>query len=113
MPTVIDRPRVETTEETRSRLEPDPEYAVVLHDDDVNGFDFVVHVLQKVFGYGEARAFQLTLEAHLSGHCVVWTGPLEIAELHAERIHACGPDPLKTGAGARPLRATVEPLAAP
>jgi ATP-dependent Clp protease adaptor protein ClpS len=40
----------------------------------------------------------------------VWAGPLEIAELRAEQIQSCGPDPTRVAHGAGPLSVSVEPL---
>jgi ATP-dependent Clp protease adaptor protein ClpS len=67
-------------------------------------------VLKKVFRYGGARAFWLTLRAHVTGRSIVWTGTLELAELKAEQVRDCGPDPRKASAGGRPLKTTIEPL---
>ena len=36
----------------------------MLHNDDVNGFDFVIEVLRKVFHYERLKAELLTLQAH-------------------------------------------------
>ena len=87
-----------------------PPYAVILHNDNINGMDFVVKVLRKVFGYGYAKAFRLMIQAHISGRTTVWSGSLEVAELRAEQIVSCGPDPFTARRGARPLRVTVEPM---
>jgi ATP-dependent Clp protease adaptor protein ClpS len=86
-----------------------PPYAVVLHNDDLNGFDFVIGVLRKVFNYGWMKAFWLTLKAHLTGQSIVWSGSLEVAELKAARVRSCGPDP-KGKKGVTALTVTVEPL---
>jgi ATP-dependent Clp protease adaptor protein ClpS len=51
------------------------------------------------------------LETHHTGRSVVWTGTLELAELKADQIHSCGPDPDQKGKGAEPLRVSLEPLA--
>jgi ATP-dependent Clp protease adaptor protein ClpS len=82
----------------------------VLYNDDINGFEWVVGVLRKVFRYGGARSFWLTLQAHLGGRSIVWSGSLEVAELRAEQVRSCGADPKKRSAGAQPLRVKVEPL---
>jgi ATP-dependent Clp protease adaptor protein ClpS len=50
------------------------------------------------------------LEAHHKGRSTVWIGPLEVAELKADQIRACGPDPEQVYRGAQPLQVTVEPL---
>ncbi|NCB61552.1 MAG: ATP-dependent Clp protease adaptor ClpS [Gammaproteobacteria bacterium] len=51
-----------------------PPYAVVLHNDDLNGFDYVIDVLCKVFHYERLKSRRLTLEAHETGRSVVWSG---------------------------------------
>ena len=87
-----------------------PPHGVVLHNDDVNGFDFVIGVLRKVFLYDYMKAYRLTLQAHDSGRSLVWSGSLEVAELKADQIRSCGPDPRTSSSGALPLRVTIEPL---
>ena len=96
---------------TDSRTERQPPYAVILHNDDLNTADYVVMVLRKVFGYEIPKCFELMLEAHLTGRSVVWTGALEVAELKADQIRSCGPDPSAKPRGAQPLAVSVEPAA--
>ncbi len=96
--------------EERASPKRQPPYAVVLHNDDLNGFDFVISVLCKILRYDRAKSYRLTLEAHESGQSVVWSGALEVAELKADQIRACGPDPRVRAAGALPLRVSVQPL---
>jgi ATP-dependent Clp protease adaptor protein ClpS len=98
-------------QEVKSTAKQPPRYAVVLHNDDANGFGFVVETLRRVFGYGPAKAFWLTLRAHCAGRSVVWVGVFEVAEFKAERLASCGPDPDRVAAGARPLGVSLEPLA--
>ena len=57
---------------------------MILHNDPINGFAFVVDTLMKVFRYGGGKAFWLTLKAHTAGRTIVWSGCLEVAELKAE-----------------------------
>jgi ATP-dependent Clp protease adaptor protein ClpS len=95
-------------EKTKRKVQ--PPYAVILHNDDVNGFDYVVAVLRKVFNYDRAKARKLTLEAHEKGRSIVWSGQLEHAELKADQIRSCGPDPIMKARGALALKVTVEPL---
>ena len=63
-----------------------------------------------MFRYEQLKAQQLTLEAHETGRSVVWSGSLEVAELKADQIRSCGPDPRAASASALPLRVTIEPL---
>ena len=93
--------------DTEGRVQRMPPHAVVLHNDDWNGADFVVAVLRKVFGYAEVKCVELMTEAHEEGRSVVWVGSLEVAELKAEQVHSCGADP--RAKKAQPLQATVEP----
>ena len=96
----------ETQQENQTKIL--PPYGVILHNDDVNTMEFVVHVLQKVFGYDLTKAAILMLEVHHAGCSLVFSGSLEHAELKAEQIHSCCPDPNRPGAP--PLGVTVEPL---
>ena len=102
-------PDVETDTETTTRRQ--PPYAVILHNDDINTMEFVVTVLRKVFGYTVEKCVELMIEAHEKGRAVVWVGPLEVAELKADQIHSCGPDPVQASRGAQPLGVSVEPAA--
>lgn len=92
----------------RDKSKRQPPYAVVLHNDPINGFDYVVRVLQKVFGYGMAKAIWLTMKAHVSGQTMVWTGALEVAELKREQIQGHGPDPEMRASGASRLSVSLE-----
>ncbi len=103
----IVRPKRDVRERTKRKRQ--PSYAVLLHNDDVNGFEFVVGVLQKVFGYDVAKSFELTTTAHVKGHSIVWSGTLELAELKADQIRSCGADPNQGSNGALPLRVSIEP----
>lgn len=96
-------------EQTDTRTRRQPPYAVILHNDDLSTMNFVVAVLRKVFGYSVEKCVKMMLEAHNSKRCIVWVGPMEVAELKADQIISCGPDPHATGKGAEPLRVTVEP----
>ncbi|MGL6097146.1 MAG: ATP-dependent Clp protease adaptor ClpS [Fimbriiglobus sp.] len=104
-------PDADTDTVTTSRTRRQPPYAVILHNDDVNTTEFVVLVLRKVFAYEVAQCIDLMSEAHETGRAVVWVGSLEVAELKADQIKSCGPDPARRNAGAQPLGVTVEPAA--
>src|SRR6476469_7215929 len=101
----------DTNTDTESQTRRQPPYAVILHNDDVNGMDFVIAVLRKVFGYTVEKCVELMLEAHEKGKSAVWIGALEVAELKADQIRSCGPDPDQKQKGAQPLGVSVEPAA--
>lgn len=98
------RPRPAT--ETKPKVQ--PPYAVILHNDSVNGIDWVVGVLVKVLRCGAGKATWLTVRTHVTGRCPIWSGSKEVAELKAEQIQSCGSDPRKPTA--RPLKVSIEPL---
>lgn len=100
------RPRGKTREKTRRQ----PPYHVILENDDLHSFDFVIAVLRKVFGVDEERALQFALEAHKTGRSIVWTGAREVAELKLEQIHTFS-ETRADGAKLGPLGATIEPAA--
>lgn len=61
-------------EGTEVDVTPDEPYDVLLWNDPVNLMPVVVRVLQKVFGYGRAKAERLMLAAHRDGKTAVWSG---------------------------------------
>ena len=95
-------------EREESRTRTIPPYNVILKNDDHHSFEFVIHVLRKVLGCDEQRAFLLTHEAHQTGRAVIWTGTREVAELKVEQIqtfHETRHDGAKLGA----LDCEIEP----
>lgn len=71
-----------------------PRYHVILWDDQEHTFEYVVLMLQAVFGHPPARGMQLALEVDGSGRAIVLTTTLEHAELKRDQIHAFGKDDL-------------------
>jgi ATP-dependent Clp protease adaptor protein ClpS len=76
--------------EVASRLEEDlnPDYNVILHNDDVTPMDFVVYLLMSIFGHPTPTAVSLMLEVHNTGSAVVATLPMEVAELRRDQVHS-------------------------
>jgi ATP-dependent Clp protease adaptor protein ClpS len=103
-----ERPDIDPRERTKPKRQ--PPYAVILHNDDLNGMDFVVSVICKVFKYTWLHATWLMLKAHASGRCIVWTGSREVAELKAEQLKSCGADPMMKANGATTLSVSIEAL---
>lgn len=98
----------ETEQETkgeRSKL-----YHVIILNDEEHTFEYVIEMLQAVFGFTYATALAHTMEADATGSSIVWTCGLEEAELKRDQIHAYGPDwrmPNSRGS----VAALVEPAA--
>lgn len=80
--------------EKKSRTEGMPPYNVVLLDDDDHSYDYVVFMLNKIFGHSPEKGFKLAKEVDTNGRVIVMTTNLEVAELKRDEVHAFGPDPL-------------------
>ena len=66
-----------------------PPYAVMLHNDDVNSMDHVVHaLLASVPELEPEDAVRIMLDAHNGGVARVITCPLERAELYRDRLES-------------------------
>lgn len=84
-------PKHKEREETKTKRQ--PPYNVVLMNDDDHTVDYVVLMMQQLFGYPIEKGLKVAEEVHFQGRCIVWTGSLEVAELKQEQIHAFGADP--------------------
>jgi ATP-dependent Clp protease adaptor protein ClpS len=76
------------------KLKRQPPYNVVLLNDDDHTVDYVVHMMQTLFGHPVEKGLQIAREVHETGRCIVSTCTKEVAELKQEQIHAFGPDKL-------------------
>ena len=66
-----------------------PPYAVVLHNDDVNSMDHVVHaLLSSVPELTPERAVEVMMTAHTHGQAEVIRCPLERAELYRDGLES-------------------------
>jgi ATP-dependent Clp protease adaptor protein ClpS len=68
----------------------DKPWIVIVWNDPINLMSYVTLVLQKLFGYSQAKATQLMLQVHNDGKAVVSSGPREKAEYDVSRLHAHG-----------------------
>jgi ATP-dependent Clp protease adaptor protein ClpS len=99
---------IKTREKEKKQTRRVPPYNVILENDDHHTMEFVVESLQKALGYSQERAYQLTMQAHMTGRCVVWTGPKEVAELKADQIRTFH-EVHASGANLGPLSCYIEP----
>lgn len=98
--------------ETESSVRPEFEklYHVILLNDEDHTYDYVIEMLQKLFGFAESRALRHAVEVDTAGTTVLITCELERAELKRDQIHSFGPDPrLSRSLGS--MAAVVEPAA--
>jgi ATP-dependent Clp protease adaptor protein ClpS len=81
-------------EETDVRTKRQPPYHVILLNDDDHTYQYVIFMLQKLFGHSPETGFKMAQEVDKTGRVIVDTTSMERAELKQEQIHAFGPDPL-------------------
>ena len=72
--------------EARPRLKKPPLYRVVLLNDDFTPMEFVVEVLEGVFGMQRTRATQVMLEVHTKGKGICGVFGFDIAETKVAQV---------------------------
>src|SRR5438445_3001077 len=82
---------VEEQEEHKTKRQ--PPYNVVLLNDDDHSYQYVIVMLQQLFGHPPEKGFQMAKEVDTTGRVIVLTTTMEHAELKRDQIHAFGPDP--------------------
>ncbi|RZV37832.1 MAG: ATP-dependent Clp protease adapter ClpS [Chromatiales bacterium] len=73
-------------EEARPKIKQPPLYRVVLINDDFTPMEFVVEILESVFGMERTRATQVMLEVHTKGKGVCGVYSYEIAETKVAQV---------------------------
>ena len=98
-----EEPGVVTKTRTEKKLAPPRLYKVLLHNDDYTTMEFVVLVLETVFGHPSPVAMRIMLSIHHRGVGVAGVFPYEIAETKATRVMEMARE------AEYPLLCTVEP----
>jgi ATP-dependent Clp protease adaptor protein ClpS len=73
-------------EEARPKVKQPPLYRVVLINDDYTPMEFVVNILESVFGMERTRATQVMLEVHTKGKGICGVYNFEIAETKVAQV---------------------------
>jgi ATP-dependent Clp protease adaptor protein ClpS len=73
-------------DEARPKVKRPPLYRVVLINDDFTPMEFVVDILESVFGMERTRATQVMLEVHTKGKGVCGVFNYEIAETKVAQV---------------------------
>jgi ATP-dependent Clp protease adaptor protein ClpS len=73
-------------EEARPKVKQPPLYRVVLINDDYTPMEFVVEILESIFGMERTRATQVMLEVHTRGKGVCGVYNYEIAETKVAQV---------------------------
>ena len=92
------------TLEKKPEVKEPPLFQVVLLNDDYTPMEFVVFVIQKVFGYEHGRATEIMLSVHNKGKGVCGIFSKEIAEMKCNEINNLAQ------AHEHPLLSEIEPL---
>jgi ATP-dependent Clp protease adaptor protein ClpS len=78
--------RGDLLEAEKSKLKPPPLYKVLLLNDDYTPMDFVVVVLQTVFGMSREKATRIMLQVHREGMGVCGTYTREVAAAKVDQV---------------------------
>jgi len=89
-------------EKTQDRTKRPKLYRVLLHNDDYTPMEFVVTILESIFGKSPAEAFRVMMHVHQGGVGVAGVYTHEVAETKVVEVRD-----LATEAG-YPLRASLE-----
>lgn len=103
---------VRTVERADSRTAPrprrQPRYHVVLWDDNDHTFEYVIRMMQDLFGHSLQRGYEIACEVDRHGRAICLTTTREHAELKRDQIHAYGKDRLIASCRGS-MTASIEP----
>jgi ATP-dependent Clp protease adaptor protein ClpS len=73
--------------QTRRKISRPERFKVLLYNDDYTPMEFVVKILESIFGKGPSAATQIMLQIHNSGLAVAGVFVLEVAETKLAAVH--------------------------
>ncbi len=79
--------REEALTRDREKLQEPPLYKVLLHNDDYTTMDFVVMILENIFGKDTEEATEIMLNVHHKGCGIAGVYSREIGETKVSRVH--------------------------
>ncbi|MCZ7644372.1 MAG: ATP-dependent Clp protease adaptor ClpS [Planctomycetota bacterium] len=95
--------------DTSERNQHAPLYHVILHNDDLHSYHYVIVMLMQLFGMSAEKAYEHAVEVDTREVTIVATTTLERAELKRDQIRAFGPDPLIPKSPGS-MSASIEPV---
>ncbi len=105
----VEQTAVKPRDDRKKKPKRQPRYNVILWDDQDHTPEYVVAMMQKLFGHPVEKGMQIAQEVDGRGRAIVLTTTKEHAELKRDQIHAFGKDPLiATCQGS--MSASIEPL---
>jgi ATP-dependent Clp protease adaptor protein ClpS len=88
----LPEPIIRTKPKREEKTHQLPPFHVILLNDDDHSFEYVIAMLQQLFGHPPEKGYQMAYEVHTRGRVIVDTTSKERAELKRDQIHAFGPD---------------------
>lgn len=89
--TVLASTIIAPTKSSQVTRKPYPNFKVIVLNDDFNTFDHVSDCLMKYIpNMNKDLAWELTNQVHFDGLALVWSGPLEQAELYHQQLRREG-----------------------
>ena len=75
-------------EQAKPKLKKPPMYKVILLNDDFTPMEFVVHVLEAIFGHNRESATRIMLNVHKSGKGVCGIYTKDVAETKVTQVNS-------------------------
>ncbi len=88
----IEHSALEKRAQQKKKPKRQPRYNVILWDDQAHTFEYVIAMVQELFGHPVEKGFQIAEEVNNCGRAIVLTTTKEHAELKRDQIHAFGKD---------------------
>ena len=85
-----EKPQREYEEDVLLMEQQDEVYKLVLWNDDINTFDFVIESLIEICGHTPEQAEQCTILVHYKGKCTVKSGNIELLKPMHEKLISRG-----------------------
>lgn len=111
---VVDAPperetRRHTTTKKKDQPKKEPNYHVIIWNDEEHTYEYVIELLMTIFGHPFEKAFDITHEVDSAGKGIAWTCHQELAELKRDQVLAYGADWRMPKVSKGSIRATIEP----
>ncbi|HMO15014.1 MAG TPA: ATP-dependent Clp protease adaptor ClpS [Pirellulaceae bacterium] len=102
---------IEPKSKTKSSAKPkrQPRYNVILWDDNDHSYEYVIVMMQELFGHPPEKGLEIASVVDNAGRAICLTTTREHAELKRDQIHAYGKDVLIARCKGS-MTATIEPV---
>jgi ATP-dependent Clp protease adaptor protein ClpS len=100
--------KVAPRQDPRQKPKAMPPFNVVLIDDQMHTYAYVIEMLRNVFGYNDPKGYAMAREVDTRGRVIIYTAHKELAELKRDQVTDFGPD-VRMAASTRGMNAVIEP----